>query len=108
MDFRTALKSLYYAGEVNAREFVNYVTRKGIMKRMPVKNASHCLSRLFKMRLAKRRKDKRFGKRQGRTPYLYRINNQGIRYLRWLKDHEIDKQLAELEKGQYSLPNNHP
>jgi signal-transduction protein with cAMP-binding, CBS, and nucleotidyltransferase domain len=108
MDFRTALKSLYLAGEVNAREFVDYVTSAGVMKRMSVKNASHCLSRLFKMRLAHRKKDRRSGKKQGKTPYLYRISDQGIRYLKWLKrqkeNYEIEipktltEQISELEQ----------
>lgn len=112
MDFRTTLRHLNGAGEVTPREFVQYLIRKGVMKGMPAKNASQYLSRLFKMGLAYRRLDKRsyYGERPRKKPYRYRISQQGIRYLKWLKEQTkidlpmtIAERLAELDKERDAL-----
>jgi len=77
MNFRTALKHLEKLGEVNFEEFAEATD-------IPRHNASVYLSRLFKMGLASRRKDRRYGKEYPRKPYLYQISEKkGNRYLKY-------------------------
>ena len=77
MNFRTALKHLEKLGEANFEEFAEAT-------KIPRHNASVYLSRLFKMGLASRRKDRRYGKEYPRKPYLYQISEKkGKRYLRY-------------------------
>ena len=79
MDFRTALKHLEKLGEVNFEEFAEATD-------IPRHNASVYLSRLFKMGLASRKRDRRYGKEYHRKPYLYQISEKkGNQYLKYEK-----------------------
>ena len=76
MDYKTTLKHLEKLGEVNFEEFAKAT-------KIPKHNASVYLSRLFKMGLAKRRKDIRYNNKEyHRKPYLYKTSEKkGKQYL---------------------------
>lgn len=95
MDFRTALKHLGKLGEVNFEEFAEATD-------IPRHNASVYLSRLFKMGLVSRRKDKRYDK-DPRT-YRYRVSEKkGNRYLKYEEttDTSLKRHYDEKFKSEY-------
>ncbi len=91
MDFRTTLKHLGRLGEVNFEEFAEATD-------IPRHNASVYLSRLFKMGLVSRRKDKRYGKDYPRTPYRYRVSKKGDQYLKYEETTKTETKHPDDEK----------
>ncbi|MEM3334155.1 MAG: hypothetical protein QW745_08145 [Thermoplasmata archaeon] len=100
MDFRTALKELdriekLVGGEgVSPRDFADFCSVK-----MPVRNATVYLQRLYKMNLASRKKAKNYNYNFGfktKKPYLYKVSKQGHKYLNWLNSPE--KQFSDKRK----------
>lgn len=78
-------------GGVTAKEFVDHCS-----SRIPISNARVYLLRLFKMNLARRRKDRSIGSTN--HPYRYIVSKTGRKYIRYLDEGHFMREADVVER----------